>query len=101
MFTLKIDDGICKGFKNEEEIDVFINKAYDEETQTHALLIYIPKIPQFNILQLRQPIFYESQEERDRIYTELGDEFVNQFWQQLVNHITEQKEKTENDGNGN
>ena len=97
MFTLKIDDGICKGFKNEEDVDFFINKAYDEETDKHALLIYIPKIPANNILHLQQPLFYDNEAERDRIYSEnMDDEFVNAWWGTLINQIEEQRKNQEN-----
>lgn len=97
MFTLKIDDGICKGFKNEEEVDFFINKAYDEDTDKHALLIYIPKIPAYNILHVQQPLFYESEAERDTIYNEnMNDEFVNAWWETLINQIEEQRKSNEN-----
>ena len=95
-FKLKIDDGICKGFKNEEEVDFFINKAYDEETDKHALLIYIPKIPAYNILHVQQPLFYDSEAERDRIYTEnMDDEFVNAWWSALINQIEEQRKNAQ------
>jgi hypothetical protein len=97
MFTLKIDDGICKGFKNEEDVDFFINKAYDEETDKHALLIYIPKIPAYNILHVQQPLFYDNEAERDRIYSEnMDDEFVNAWWGTLINQIEEQRKNQEN-----
>lgn len=92
MFTLKIDDGICKGFKNEEDIDFFVNKAYDEETDTHALLIYVPKIPEYNILHVQQPLFYQDEAERDRIYKEnINEDFVNAFWENLINKIKANK----------
>jgi hypothetical protein len=97
MFTLKIDDGICKGFKNEEDVDFFINKAYDEETDKHALLIYIPKIPAYNILHVQQPLFYDNEAERDRIYSDnMDDEFVNAWWGTLINQIEEQRKNQEN-----
>lgn len=96
MFTLKIDDGICKGFKNEDDVDFFVNKAFDEDSKKHALLIYIPQIPQYNILHLQQPLFYESEEERDKIYKEnMNDEFVNIWWSNLIEHIETQKKANE------
>lgn len=99
MFTLQIDDGICKGFKNEEGLDIFVNKAIDEEKGMHALLVFVPKVPEFNIIQVQQPVFYESEAERDRVYTEeINDAFVNDFWNNLINHIKEQK-KQQNESN--
>ena len=96
MFTLKIDDGICKGFKNEEELDFFINKAFDEESNTHCLLVYIPTIPELEVHHIQQPIAYESEAERDRVYTELNEDFVNQFYAALYNQIIENKKNKEN-----
>ena len=96
MFTFKIDDGICKGFKDEDDLDFFINKAFDEDSKKHALLIYIPKIPQFNILHLQQPLFYESEQERDKIYKEnMNEDFVNIWWANLIDHITKQRQANE------
>ena len=89
MFTLKIDDGICKGFKNEEELDFFINKAYDEESDMHCLLIFIPELPQYNIKQVQNPIAYSSEIERDEAYIQINDEFVNTFYALICNKIEE------------
>jgi hypothetical protein len=92
MFKQKIDDGICKGFKNEEGLDFFINKAFDEETNTHCLLIYLPSIPEYNIQHVQQPLGYESEQERDRVYTENMDEdFVNDFYKLLIDQIKANK----------
>jgi hypothetical protein len=92
MFTLKIDDGICKGFKNEDDVDFFVNKAFDEGTNTHALLIYIPAIPSHNIHLVQQPLFYNSEEQRDAVYTDnVNEEFVNQFWDNLIEKIEAQQ----------
>jgi hypothetical protein len=97
MFTQKIDDGICKGFKNEEELDFFINKAFDEESNTHCLLVYIPTIPELEVHHIQQPIAYESEAERDRVYTEqMNEDFVNQFYAALYNQIIENKKNKEN-----
>ena len=97
MFIQKIDDGICKGFKNEQELDFFINKAFDEESNTHCLLIYIPSLPDLNVHHVQQPIAYESEEERDRVYTEnMNEDFVNQFYAALVNQIIENKKNNQN-----
>ena len=96
MFELKIDDGICKGFKNDDGLDFFINKAYDEETNTHCLLVYLPSLPEYNIHHVQQPIAYESEQERDRVYLENMDEdFVNSFYEALVIQIKENKNQNE------
>ena len=92
MFTLKIDDVICKGFKDEDGLDFFVNKAYDEETETHCLLIFIPKIPKYNVQQVQNPIGYATEAERDQAYNEyMTDEFVNNFYQLICNKIEESK----------
>jgi hypothetical protein len=92
MFTLKIDDGICKGFKNFDDIDFFVNKCFDEDNNQHGLLIWIPTIPSHGISMIQQPLFYESEAERDRIYTEnINDEFANLYWANLIAHIENQK----------
>lgn len=96
MFTLKIDDGICKGFKNEDGVDIFINKAFDDESNTHSLLIYIPNLPKYNIAHLRDLLTYENEEQRDGAYTHnMNDEFINMYYQALEKHIEESKNKKE------
>ena len=98
MFTLKIDDGICKGFKNEDNLDFFVNKAYDEETDTHCLLVYIPNLPQYNIKQVQNPVGYPSEADRDRAYTEnINDEFANNFYKLICDKIEENLAKKADD----
>jgi hypothetical protein len=98
-FTLKIDDGICKGFKDEEGTDLFVNKAYDEETNTHCLLIFMPSFPKYNLLGIQQPLAYESEQQRDEFYTHgVNDEFANTFIKNLSEHVENSRKNAENQG---
>lgn len=96
MFTLKIDDGICKGFKDEDGLDIFVNKAVDEDTGAHCLLVYIPSIPELNANVIQYPIGFESESQRDDVYTNgITDEFVTKFYEDLYSHIKQNAELKE------
>jgi hypothetical protein len=97
MFKFKIDTGIRKGFKDEDDVELFINKAFDKDSKKHTLLIYVSKIPQFyNTRHFHPPLFYESEEERDTIYKEnMNEEFVNIWWANLIDYIQKNKQAHE------
>lgn len=97
-FTLKIDDGICKGFKDEDGVDFFVNKAHDEDSNTHCLLVFMPSFPKYNLLAIQQVFPYQSEKERDDFYTnEVNDDFVNNFISNLSKHIEDKRKEQENE----
>ena len=88
IFTQRIDDGICKGFKDEDGVDFFVNKAHDEETNTHCLLIWMPSFPKYNVFGIQQILAYDSEKERDDFYTNsINDDYVNNYIKNLSEHI--------------
>ena len=99
-FTLKLDDGICKAFKNEADVDLFVNKGYDEDSKTHFLLVLIPKDETLGIVQVLNPIPYANEEERDNAFkNNINDYFANQFYEALTKQVNENKlnkNKTDN-----
>jgi len=91
-FEQKLDDGICKAFKNEHGTDLFIKKAYDEDTDCHMLLAYIPKDEQLGLTMVMNPIAYPSEKDRDDAFTNnVNDNFANSFYQALIVHIENSK----------
>ena len=95
-FEQKLDDGICKAFKKEHGVDLFVNKAIDEDANQHLLLVYIPKDEQLGVEMLMNPIPYASEKERDEAYVNnINDEFANAFYEALKVHI--QQKKSQND----
>ena len=95
-FELKLDDGICKAFKNELGVDLFINKANDEDTDQHLLLVYIPKDDTLGVQMLMNPIQYPSEQDRDNAFVNnVNDEFANSFYESLKIHIEQNRKKDE------
>lgn len=93
-FSLKIDDGICKAFKNEYDVDFFVNKGYDEQTNQHLLVVLIPKDEQLQAHMIYNPILFNSEKERDDSYeNEINEEFANTFYQRVVEHIENNRTK--------
>lgn len=93
-FTLQLDDGICKAFKNEFDVDLFVNKAHDEETNQHLLIVLIPKDEQLNVHMIYNPILYSSEEERDTAFVNnIDDNFANTFYERVVQHIENNRDR--------
>lgn len=93
-FTLKLDDGICKAFKNEHDVDLFVNKGYDEESNQHLLVVLIPKDEQLQVHMIYNPILFTSEQERDSSYeNDINEDFANTFYQRVAEHIEKNRNK--------
>lgn len=78
--TLVANNNITKTFKAISkvggEIDVFITKAFDDESSTHFIIINIPTIPALNVNEIQLPVSFESEEIRNNSF----DEQVTEGW---------------------
>jgi hypothetical protein len=93
-FIQQLDDGICKAFKNEHDVDMFVNKAYDEEKNQHLLVVVIPKDDQLNVQMIYNPILFDTEEERDTSFTnDINDDFANTFYQRVAEHIEKNRNR--------
>lgn len=55
-------------------------------------MIYVPNIPEYNIQHVQQPLGYDNEQERDRVYTEnMNEDFVNEFYNILIEQIKKNK----------
>lgn len=87
-FIQQLDDGICKAFKNENDVDMYVNKGYDEETKQHLLIVLIPKDEQLQVHMVYNPIVFTTEEERDNSFTnDIHDDFANEFYKRVAEHI--------------
>jgi hypothetical protein len=97
-FELKLNDGICKAFKDENDVDIFVNKGFDEDTNAHFLIVYIPKDEKLGVTQLMNPIQYPSEKDRDDAFeNNINDTFANEFYKAVVNHVNENRLKQTED----
>jgi len=78
--TLLANNNITKTFKTISkvggEIDVFITKAFDEDSSIHFIVINIPIIPNLRVEGLQLPVSFESEDFRNKAF----DEQVTEDW---------------------
>lgn len=78
--VLLADNNVTKTFKVNSpvggEIDVFITKAFDEDSNVHFLVINIPIIPKLKVERIQYPISFQSEDYRNMAY----EKEVNENW---------------------
>lgn len=62
------DNGFTKIFKVRGDIDLFLSKAVDEETNKHYFVATIREIPELNAHGVQFPFEFETESERDEAY---------------------------------
>jgi hypothetical protein len=98
--TLLANNNITKTFKAISkvggEIDVFITKAFDEDTSKHFLVINIPFIPLLGVERIQLPISFESEEFRNNAFDEqVTEDWVSDTVVNFQNQILESKKNTD------
>lgn len=82
MTTLLADNGITKTFKvisaTSGEVDVFITKAFDDDTNKHFLIVNIPTMPLLKVERIQLPISFDSEQFRNDAF----EKQVNELWVQ-------------------
>ena len=75
MTQLVSENEFTKIFKKEEDnIDLYVSKAYDEESDKHYLVASIPVIEELGVQGIQLPLQYETSEQRDLAFTEFDGE---------------------------
>jgi len=70
------------------ELVVSIIKAFDEETDSHYIIAYVPEIKELNVSQIQFPMLFQNQQQRDFEY----DDFcVEDFMNHLISEIKNRK----------
>ena len=88
--SLESENEFTKVFKY-KDIDLFMSKAYDEDTDKHFLVASMPKIPELNVEMIQLPIQYESEGERDESFKNLDLVQAKNFLDNIISQIREQK----------
>jgi hypothetical protein len=94
VFKLESENDVQKIFKS-HDIDVYVGKAYDEETDKHFLIFSIPVIPEANVQHIQFPYVFDTEKERDEVFTHLDDKYISVFVEKLISQIEENKQKAE------
>ena len=94
VFKLEAENDVQKIFKS-IDIDVYVGKAYDEDTDKHFLVFSIPVIPEANVQHIQFPYVFETEKERDEDFTHLDDKYISAFIEKLISQIEENKKKSD------
>jgi hypothetical protein len=82
------------------DIEMFIAKAFDEDTeQPHFLIHSIPSIPEIGAHQIQYPISFYTEQERNEAFDEMNIEYAEVFLKQLIASIKERNDKANSESN--
>lgn len=98
VFNLEAQNDVQKIFKS-IDIDVYVGKAYDEDSDKHFLIFSIPVIPSANVQHIQFPYVFESEKERDDVFIGIDDKYITVFVEKLISQIEENKKQVNNESN--
>ena len=75
--------------------ELYISKAYDDDSNYHFLVANIPKIESLNIERISYPMPFEKEEQRNAAFEEINSQFAADFITKLINQIVENKKNEE------
>ena len=90
--SLESENEFTKIFKY-RDIELFMSKAYDEETDKHFLVASIPEISELQVQTIQLPILYDSELERDESFKNLDTTQAKTFLDNIIEQIKEQKKE--------
>jgi len=81
----------------EKEIDCYLSKSYDEETDKHFLIASIPRIPELSVMHIQFPMVFENEAERNYYFDTFNPlEFLDDLMAQMKEQIKKAKEADNN-----
>ena len=92
QFTLESENEFSKIYKGENQA-VYFNKAYDEDSDVHFIIASIPEITEAKVADVKFPLAFASEEERNQNFSDINEEFTCKFFDDLKNHIISQNQK--------
>lgn len=82
-FNIETEDGI---------IEMYVTKAYDEDSDKHFLVSNIPEIKELGVSQIQMPIMFDSELFRNSAYDkEVNENWAKKFVGDIMAHIVEQR----------
>jgi hypothetical protein len=94
VFKIESQNEVQKIFKS-HDVDVYVGKAFDEETDKHFLIFSIPLIPEANVQHIQFPYIFETEKERDEVFTHLEENYISEFVEKLITQINENKKQAD------
>jgi hypothetical protein len=94
VFKIESKNEVQKIFKS-HDVDVYVGKAFDEETDKHFLIFSIPVIPEANVQHIQFPYIFETEKERDEVFTHLEENYISEFVEKLITQINENKKQAD------
>ena len=80
----------------EKEINCYLSKAYDEETDKHFLVVSIPKIQELNASHIQFPMGFENEAERNEYFESFNALlFIDGLLEQMKIQIENAKKNAE------
>ena len=92
--TLVSENEFTKIFKY-NEIELYVSKAYDEESDRHFLVASIQKIEELNVGNIQQPLVFDSEPTRDKSFDNLDVNIAKSFLDDVIAEIQKQKKDAE------
>jgi len=81
-----------------DDIELYMSKAVDEETDKHYVVASIKEIKQLNVTHIQYPFEFVTIQERDAYYDNFDDSQATDFLKGVVDFIiNNQKEQEKND----
>ena len=74
-------------------VDVYLNKAFDEDSSKHYIIASIPNIEEVNVSHLNYPLEFETSEDRDLDFEQFDGSKVTLLVESAIDFIKEQQEK--------
>jgi hypothetical protein len=88
------ENEFTKSFKY-SDIELFVSKGVDEETDKHFLVASIPLIEELNVAKIQFPMVFEDEAQRDSTFISFSVENATDFIEQVVSEIKNRKENLE------
>lgn len=90
--VLLSDNGFTKIFKIRGDIDLFLTKAFDEETDKHYMVATIREIKELNAHGIQFPFEFNTESERDTNYEKWLENEARDFVEFSIQFIIEKDE---------
>jgi hypothetical protein len=94
VFNLESQNEVQKIFKS-HNVDVYVGKAYDEDSDKHFLIFSIPLIPEANVQHIQYPYVFDTEKKRDEVFTHLEENYISEFIDKLITQINENKKQAD------
>lgn len=89
--VLLSDNGFTKVFKLREDIDLFLSKAVDEDTDKHYMVATIREIKELNAHGIQFPFEYDTESIRDSEYDKWGEGDAREFLEFAIQFIKDKE----------